>query len=111
MLGIRNVYEAAHLISGSTSVFLKSYVDGDGAHMDILFHDNEKYHMNTSLLKGAEKHGSGCVLSSAIGGFLTLGYDLKISCELAKDYTLQFMKSTKGKLGVHNNIRKMVEHA
>ncbi len=110
MMGIKDVYEAAHVISRSTSVFLKSYVDENGAHMDILFHDNNEYHMNTSLLQGAEKHGSGCVLSSAIGSFLGLGYDLKISCKLAKDYTLQFLKSTEGRLGVHNNIRNMVEH-
>jgi hydroxymethylpyrimidine/phosphomethylpyrimidine kinase len=110
MMGIKDVYEAAHVISQRTSVFLKSYVDEYGAHMDILFHDNNEYHMNTSLLQGAEKHGSGCVLSSAIGSFLGLGYDLKISCKLAKDYTLQFLKSTEGRLGVHNNIRNMVEH-
>jgi hydroxymethylpyrimidine/phosphomethylpyrimidine kinase len=41
----------------------------------------------------AHKHGSGCVLSSAIVSNLALGNDLRTACYLAKDYIETYLQS------------------
>ena len=50
------------------------------------------------------KHGSGCVLSSAIAAYLALGNDLVASCELAKEYVEKLLESNEGLLGYHTNL-------
>jgi len=52
------------------------------------------------------KHGTGCVLSSAIVAYLAQGSSLKSACEKAKKYVTEFIKSTTSLLGKHNNIQK-----
>ena len=49
----------------------------------------------------SEKHGSGCVLSSAIAAHLALGDTLYDACKKGKLYTEQFLSSHKGLLGYH----------
>jgi hydroxymethylpyrimidine/phosphomethylpyrimidine kinase len=49
-----------------------------------------------------EKHGSGCVLSSAIVSNLALGNDLRTACYLAKDYIETYLQSNPTKLGYHH---------
>ena len=48
-----------------------------------------------------QKHGSGCVLASAITGYLSLGNDLETSCRLAKKYINNFLNSNLTLLGYH----------
>ena len=48
-----------------------------------------------------EKHGSGCVLSSALASSLALGNDLEEACKRAKYYTEQFLNSQTSLLGTH----------
>jgi hydroxymethylpyrimidine/phosphomethylpyrimidine kinase len=47
------------------------------------------------------KHGSGCVLSSAIAAKLAKGIELEKACLLAKDYTLGVLESNNSLLGYH----------
>ncbi len=47
------------------------------------------------------KHGSGCVLSSAIAAYLALDNDLVISCKRAKLYVENLLESNGGLLGYH----------
>ena len=47
------------------------------------------------------KHGSGCVLASALTANLALGYELVVAAERAKRYTGQFLGSNKTLLGWH----------
>lgn len=59
------------------------------------------------LIKGCDKklvskHGSGCVLSSAIASYLALGNSLANSCEMGKKYVEHFLESNKGLLGYHS---------
>lgn len=49
------------------------------------------------------KHGSGCVLSSAIAAHLALGKTLEEACRLGKLYVEQFLNSHPALLGYHNN--------
>jgi hydroxymethylpyrimidine/phosphomethylpyrimidine kinase len=47
------------------------------------------------------KHGSGCVLSSAITANLARGFKLHRACLRAKQYTAEFLNSNKNLLGYH----------
>ena len=49
----------------------------------------------------SEKHGSGCVLSSAICSYLALGYSLVQACDEGKRYTEKVLKSNTTLLGYH----------
>jgi hydroxymethylpyrimidine/phosphomethylpyrimidine kinase len=49
------------------------------------------------------KHGSGCVLSSAIAANLANGNDLQRSCLKGKDYVTKFLTSNKTLLGYHKS--------
>ncbi len=48
------------------------------------------------------KHGSGCVLSSAITGHLALGENLEQACRKGKLYIEKFLASTSALLGFHS---------
>lgn len=48
------------------------------------------------------KHGTGCVLSSAITAGLACSLDLPSACSKAQVYTSLFMDSNNSKLGFHN---------
>jgi len=49
-----------------------------------------------------DKHGSGCVLSSALASNIALGYDVENAGNLAKYYTEEFLNSNEDVLGFHN---------
>ena len=49
----------------------------------------------------SEKHGSGCVLSSAIAAQLALGSDLSEACKMAKQYIESVLCSNNSLLGYH----------
>lgn len=106
-----DAFVAAEKLQSFTHVFLKSYKNPDGRVQDILFEENENYNYDTMLLNGFEKHGSGCVLAAAITSFLASGNDLRSSCELAKSYTFEFLKSAPGLLGAHHSIKQFANHA
>lgn len=48
------------------------------------------------------KHGSGCVLSSAIAGWLARGEDTETACRKAKLYVEHYLKSNPSLLGYHS---------
>ena len=50
------------------------------------------------------KHGTGCVLSSAIASYLTLGYPLPDACRLGQHYVAGFIRSNDTNLGMHNRV-------
>ena len=50
------------------------------------------------------KHGTGCVLSSAIASYLTLGYPLPDACRLGQHYVARFIRSNDTNLGIHNRV-------
>jgi hydroxymethylpyrimidine/phosphomethylpyrimidine kinase len=52
-------------------------------------------------LEDAEKHGSGCVLSSAIAAGLAQGHDLQQACRNAKHYLQRFLAGGQDQLGFH----------
>lgn len=53
-------------------------------------------------LKIYDKHGSGCVLASAIAAYKARGFTLYEACLAAKKYTAQFLASNPTLLGYHH---------
>lgn len=86
------------------SVLIKGGHRGDCLGIDVLVEGGKEV-----LLLPAEgdfvyypKHGSGCVLSSAIAGELAKGKSLEMACRKAKLYIEQFLKSNPSLLGTHS---------
>jgi hydroxymethylpyrimidine/phosphomethylpyrimidine kinase len=55
------------------------------------------------------KHGSGCVLSSALAANLALGYPLPVAAIGSKQYARQFLGSNKTLLGWHRPLENRTE--
>ena len=86
------------------SVLLKGGHNPEEIGLDYLFLKNEIFSLSPSndAAKIFEKHGSGCVLSSAITANLALGQDLKAACINAKKYIETHLQSNPTKLGHHH---------
>ncbi len=69
---------------------------------DFLFEkDGKQFSFKTRLKTVFEKHGSGCVLSSALTANLANRIKLHSACLKAKTYTSNFLSSNKTLLGYH----------
>jgi len=91
---------AAEFLSHYCNVLLKGgHGTGDMAR-DILFEQKQKSLFEAEKVK-AHKHGTGCVLSSAILSNLAKGYELKDACKEGKEYVTDFIKSDNSLLGFH----------
>ncbi|MEJ5052206.1 hydroxymethylpyrimidine/phosphomethylpyrimidine kinase [Chryseobacterium culicis] len=86
------------------SLLIKGGHREDHLGTDVLV-ENEK---ETLLLPGEEntayfpKHGSGCVLSSAIAAELAKGENKETACRNGKSYIEKFLKSNPSLLGTHS---------
>lgn len=85
----------------STNVFLKGGHNEEALGTDHLFLKNEVLELLPSEKKCFEKHGSGCVLSSAIAANLALNQNLKQACKNAKIYIENYLSSTPTLIGYH----------
>jgi hydroxymethylpyrimidine/phosphomethylpyrimidine kinase len=70
--------------------------------VDYLFTKESVKKIEAGILQSFAKHGSGCVLSSAIVANLALGFELDEACRNAKMYIEQFLGSTTTLLGYHH---------
>lgn len=70
---------------------------------DILYAEGKEYTFSKKRHEFS-KHGSGCVLSSAIAANLSLGQKLHIAVKNAKHYTNQYLQSNASLLGSHKNL-------
>jgi hydroxymethylpyrimidine/phosphomethylpyrimidine kinase len=111
LTGQTDEQQAAKDLSSWCHVFLK------GGHMplynqaqsakerpgrDFLFtRDGKTFSFRPKEIAKTGKHGSGCVLSSAITANLAKGFKLNRACLNAKDYTTKFLLSNKTLLGYH----------
>ncbi|XCF06456.1 hydroxymethylpyrimidine/phosphomethylpyrimidine kinase [Tamlana crocina] len=90
-------------ISTKTQIYLKGGHRTDKPGWDALYHSKiVKINIPPSVEKVSEKHGSGCVLSSALASNLALEIPLEDAAQHAKYYTEQFLNSNSGLLGHHN---------
>lgn len=91
----------ALLLSKYCHVLLKGGHNNKDKGVDYLFINNECFKLKPTTNLVNEKHGSGCVLSSAITANLALNFDIYISCKKAKKYVEKFLNSNKTLLGYH----------
>lgn len=105
LAGTKNVEEAAINLSKQCPTLLKGGHSTDKKmSVDYLFIDGKlKSKYPSSRIKGAEKHGSGCVLSAAITASLAKGYTLEDATNKGKKYVTTFLKSNNTLLGYHLN--------
>lgn len=94
--------EACKKVSIYCNILLKGGHRVSEKATDFLYIDGEENALETNYIKGAAKHGSGCVLSSAITAYLSMGFPLLEACKMAKDYMQEFLQSTDHLLGKHN---------
>ena len=99
-----DVKEGSSYLSKYCDVFLKNVHEKEDFAKDILFQNGHEYYFIAERIKKTSKHGSGCVLSSAILANLAKGNDIKTACSIAKEYTLQFLKSSPNLLGHHIGV-------
>lgn len=95
--------EGAKQISKITKVYLKGGHNPISLGKDYLFENEEQKTFNPKNSGKAvySKHGSGCVLSSAITANLQQGYPLQKSILKSKRYIEGFLSSSKSLIGRH----------
>ncbi|MGB0897005.1 MAG: hydroxymethylpyrimidine/phosphomethylpyrimidine kinase [Flavobacteriaceae bacterium] len=97
------IQDTIKYLSSKTNLFLKGGHHPEKIGKDELFTpNNQQYTLNAKLGNCSEKHGSGCVLSSAITSYLALGFPLLKACYRGKRYTEKFLSSNKNLLGFHS---------
>ncbi len=96
--------EGASTLSADCHVFLKGGHRTEKLGYDTLFvkRGQKSFSYKSKQHVKYPKHGSGCVLSSAILSNLAKGYTLHKSCLLAKRYIEDFLNSNSTLLGWHN---------
>src|SRR5690606_8647224 len=75
----------------TTAILLKGSHNEAAFGTDYLFQRSSVTELLPSNINFQPKHGSGCVLSSAISANLALGYDLKTACSEAKLYIEKYL--------------------
>ena len=94
--------EIAKILASETNVFLKGGHSDTAIGKDFLYNTKRSvFGFNPKRTDVTEKHGSGCVLSSAITANLAKGYALNKACLRGKDYVTRFLASNKSKIGNH----------
>lgn len=93
----------APYLSNSAAVLLKGGHDEVQKGWDTLKIGREDIAIAPGTKICFPKHGSGCVLSSAIAAQMALGKDVLSACQLGKLYVERFLNSHPSLLGYHNN--------
>jgi len=88
-------------LSKHCSTLLKGGHNSSAIGIDHLYSKNEIFRLSPNTTLVSEKHGSGCVLSSAITANLALDQDLLTACSNAKIYIETYLASNHTKLGYH----------
>lgn len=99
---LQTPYETAQAWSLSGNILIKGGHSVQNPGIDRLFSGGKEHLMNAGVSDIHQKHGSGCVLSSAIVAYLALNFSLPESCRLAKRYTECFLNSNNNLLGFHS---------
>jgi hydroxymethylpyrimidine/phosphomethylpyrimidine kinase len=96
-----SVEENLNYLRNYTTVLWKGGHKKETKGTDILLNKNTEISIPPTLDNCSEKHGSGCVLSSAITAYLSLGENLEEACRKAKLYTEKILQSNLSKLAYH----------
>lgn len=98
----QSIIETRELITKHTNLLVKGGHRADALGKDELYtQEGNQYTLNPKMKGCTDKHGSGCVLSSAIASYVGLGFPLLKACYRAKRYTEKVLVSNKSLLGFH----------
>lgn len=99
----RDIDDALSRLTAKTHVLLKGGHHPDVLGRDMLYLKNDThFQLNPKGTVFFEKHGSGCILSAAIAGYLALGFPILKACYRAKRYTEHRLRSNKTLLAYHD---------
>ncbi|XRE44070.1 Hydroxymethylpyrimidine phosphate kinase ThiD [Tenacibaculum discolor] len=99
----KSIEETIEFISEKTNIYLKGGHREDKKGWDEVYHSKiVQLNIPPKATSVFEKHGSGCVLSSALASNIAKELSLEDACIHAKWYTEQFLNSNKTLLGEHN---------
>lgn len=93
--------DAAKKLSAYCPVLLKGGHNTVEQGVDYLYSNSTVKKLEPDIVTVFPKHGSGCVLSSAIAANLGLGFGLEEACRKAKAFTGKFLISNPSLLGFH----------
>lgn len=106
----KDITETIKHISSKTNIYLKGGHRTDKKGMDELYH-NKILQCNIPPIADLifDKHGSGCILSSALAANIKVGLTLKNAAFNAKKYAEEFLNSNESLLGIHqyNTVNKI----
>jgi len=86
---------------GFCNVLLKGgHIQSDVVNDFLIMHNDTRV-FEGGRYSGIQKHGTGCVLSSAIASRIARGVGLESACEKGKKYTERFILSNNLRLGYH----------
>jgi len=107
LFGAHKLHDTLLEQSRHTAIYLKGGHDTDTLHAtDTLYYRQCSYSFSNPRLPKGEKHGSGCILSSALTAQLALGRDMQTAARYANAYTNRFLASSDSLLGYHySNIQ------
>jgi hydroxymethylpyrimidine/phosphomethylpyrimidine kinase len=92
----------AEKLAEFTNVYLKGGHSNEKVGKDFLYAKTGKvYPFNNRAKYASEKHGSGCVFSSALTANLALDLPMIKACLKSKKYITEVLESNKGLLGYH----------
>ncbi|MBQ0768932.1 MAG: bifunctional hydroxymethylpyrimidine kinase/phosphomethylpyrimidine kinase, partial [Bizionia sp.] len=99
----KTIEDTIAYISEKTNIYLKGGHRKDNIGRDEVYY-NKIVQLNIEPLATSihQKHGSGCVLSSALASNIARNTVLEDACKLAKYYTETFLNSNTSLLGTHN---------
>lgn len=100
----KDVLTAAKKISNFTTVYLKGGHNEENIGVDHLFNQGEEIVFIPDYISSFEKHGSGCIFSSALASYLALSIPLDTACVAAKRYIAEYLDSSESLLGVHYQL-------
>ncbi len=99
----KTIAETITHMQSKTNLFLKGGHNTEKIGVDYLYSKNGKcYPVNPKKNRIYDKHGIGCILSSAIASYVVLKYPLVKSCFKAKRYIEKVLSSNKTLLTYHS---------
>lgn len=84
-----------------SNVFLKGGHFSGTSCNDVLITEKEKYIFEGNKIENYSKHGTGCILSTALACNLAKGMSVVESCRKAKDYVTKAITSNESQLAYH----------
>jgi hydroxymethylpyrimidine/phosphomethylpyrimidine kinase len=99
--GNEDAETGAEQLAQLTNVYLKGGHNPTTKGKDYFYFEKEVLSFNPKVKVFYEKHGSGCVFSSALTSNLAIGFSVIKACLRSKAYMYKFLNSSPSLLGTH----------